>query len=57
MYARIIDAKGSLIREYRRTANGFPQKLAIDLFEKASGVYLLQIDAGGKMETFKLYKK
>lgn len=57
IYARIIDAKGSLIKEYRRTANGFPQKLNIDLLGKASGVYLLQVDAAGKKQSFKLYKQ
>jgi hypothetical protein len=54
--ARVIDAKGSVIREYHKTTNGFLQKLNIDLFGKASGVYLLQIDARGKQQTFKLYK-
>ena len=57
IHARIIDAKGSLIREYYKTGNGFPQKLSIDLFGKASGIYLLQVDAAGKKETFRLYKK
>jgi hypothetical protein len=57
IHARIIDTKGSVIQEYHKTANGFPQKLNIDLFGKAGGVYLLQIDAGEKKQTFKLYKQ
>lgn len=57
IYARIFDAKGTIIKEYRKTGNGFPQKMNIDLLGKASGVYLLQIDAAGKKQTFKLYKK
>jgi len=57
IHARIIDAKGSLIKEYRKTGNGFPQKLNIDLLGKTSGVYLLQVDVAGKTQTFKLYKQ
>jgi hypothetical protein len=55
--ARILDAKGSLVREYHRTGNGLVQKLSIDLLSSASGVYLLQINAAGKKQTFKLYKQ
>jgi hypothetical protein len=57
IHARIIDTKGSIIKEYRKISNGFPQKLNIDLLGKASGVYLLQVDAAGKQQTFKLYKQ
>lgn len=57
VYARIIDAKGSLIKEYHKKANGFLQKLSIDLLGKAQGVYLLQINAAGKKQAFKLYKQ
>jgi hypothetical protein len=55
--ARVLDAKGSLVREYRKTANGFLQKLNVDLTAKPAGVYLLQIDAAGKKQSFKLYKQ
>jgi len=57
LHARVINSTGSLVKEYHKTANGFPQKLNIDLFGKANGVYLLQIDAGDKKQTFKLYKQ
>lgn len=57
IYAKVIDAKGRLIKEYRRTANGFAQKLNIDLLMQAGGVYLLQISTAGKKQTFKLYKQ
>lgn len=56
IHARILDAKGSLVKEYRRTSNGFLQKLNIDLGKEAAGMYLLQIDAAGKKQSFKLYK-
>ena len=57
IHARIIDTKGSIIKEYHKMANGFPQKLNIDLLGKANGIYLLQVDAAGKKQTFKLYKQ
>jgi hypothetical protein len=57
MNVRVIDAKGSLVREYSRTGNGFPQKLNIDLFGNANGVYLLQVNTTGKKQMFKLYKQ
>lgn len=57
--AKILDAKGSLMKEMNVSATGFAQKLNIDLSPNyfASGVYLLQIDAGGKKQSFKLYKQ
>jgi hypothetical protein len=55
--ASIIDAKGSTLKHYKMNGNGFLQKLNIDLTMMASGVYLLQVDAGGRQETFKLYKQ
>ena len=57
IYVRIIDTKGSLIKEYRKKGNGFLQKLHIDLAEPPGGVYLLQTDAAGRKQTFKLYKQ
>lgn len=57
--AKIMDTKGSLVKEYHIAASGFIQKLNIDLSQNyfASGVYLLQIEAGGKKQSFKLYKQ
>jgi hypothetical protein len=57
--AEVYDAKGSLVKEYRITSNGFLQKLNIDLSANnyASGVYLLQVTVAGKQSSFKLYKR
>ena len=57
--ARLYDAKGSLVKEYRSAATGFLQKLSVDISANnyASGVYLLRIKAGGKEQVFKLYKQ
>ncbi len=54
--AVVLDAKGSVVKEYHKKGNGFVQKLIIDLTIQSSGVYLLQIDAGGKKQTFKLHR-
>ena len=56
LYTRIVDAKGSLVHEYSKSGNGFPQKLNIDLSTKPKGVYLLQVQSPGKTQSFKLYK-
>jgi len=57
--AGIYDAKGSMVKELTTTSTGFMQKLEIDLSSNAfpAGVYLLQVDASGKKQTFKLYKQ
>lgn len=57
--AGIVDVKGSLVKEYRLTADGFLQKISINLSGSsfASGVYLLKINAAGKEQVFKLYKQ
>ncbi len=54
--ARVLDAKGSLVKEYHKTGDGLLQKLEIDLGMSANGVYLLQVEAGGKSYQFKLFK-
>jgi hypothetical protein len=57
--ARVYDAKGSLVKEYRSETTGFLQKLSIDLSANnyASGAYLLRVDAAGVHQVFKLYKQ
>jgi len=59
LVARLFDAKGSLVKEYRITANGLLQKLSIDISQNiyASGVYLLETEAAGKRTSFKLSKQ
>lgn len=56
-HARVLDAKGSLVREYHTTGNGFLQKLVVDLTLNASGVYLLETEVDGKKQSFKLFKQ
>jgi hypothetical protein len=55
--AKVIDAKGRLVKAYHKTANGFVQKLSIDISLMPSGVYLLQVNANGDNQTFKLFKQ
>ena len=54
--ARVLDAKGSLVKEYHKTGDGILQKLEIDLGMSANGVYLFQVEAGGRTYQFKLFK-
>ncbi|HEU4470254.1 MAG TPA: S8 family serine peptidase [Flavisolibacter sp.] len=54
---RLLDAAGSLVKEYLRKGNGSVQKLRLDLSRHAAGVYLLQAEGGGKQQSFKLYKQ
>ena len=59
MTGNLYDAKGRLVKEYRTVANGFLQKLNIDISANnyASGVYLLRIQTGTTEKTFRLYKQ
>lgn len=59
LVAGLYDAKGSLVKEYRSKANGFLQKLSIDIAANnyAKGIYLLRVNAAGKQQSFKLYKQ
>jgi hypothetical protein len=58
LVADLYDAKGSLVKEYRSKANGFLQKLNIDIAANnyANGIYLLKVNAGDQQSSFKLYK-
>ena len=57
LYARVIDARGRLVKEYSVTGSGFQQKMEIDLSMLSNGIYMLQVKAGGKTNSFKLYKE
>ena len=57
--AAVYDAKGSIIKTYKKTGTGYLQKLTIDLATEpfAVGMYLLQINAEGKKVSYKIYKQ
>ena len=59
LHVNIIDAKGSLVKEYHTISNGFLQKLNMDLSGKqfANGVYLLETNVSGQLQTFRIYKQ
>lgn len=59
LIAGLYDAKGSLVKEYRSRANGFLQKLNINIAANnyASGMYLLKVTVGSQQHSFKLYKQ
>ena len=56
---KIYDVTGKTIKEYNSVANGFLQKMTVDLQDKlyASGMYLLEVSGGLKKQTFRLIKK
>ena len=56
---QVSDAVGRIIKTYELRGNGSLQKSAVDLSGKgyAPGIYLLQLKAGGRLQTFKLYKQ
>ena len=58
MEARIYDAKGRLVKQYRKPGSGSMQRLEVDLSPSsfASGVYMLQTVVNGRKEFFKLHK-
>jgi hypothetical protein len=55
---RIYDVSGRLVKESGAVANGFLQKLNVDLTagNYASGIYLMKIKSGNKEQSFKLHK-
>jgi hypothetical protein len=57
--AKVYDVNGRLVRQYHSLANGFVQKLNIDLHESqfAPGLYLLEVVSGEKKQLFKLMKQ
>ncbi len=57
--ATVYDVNGKKVKEYRSTANGFEQKIGIDLQEQkfAPGLYLLEAVAGNSKQSFKLVKQ
>jgi hypothetical protein len=54
--ASVYDSKGSIVKQLQQTANGFTQKLEIDLRGMSVGIYLLRADNGNQKQSFKLYK-
>ncbi len=59
MEVHVYDANGKLVQHYNEKGTGFLQKLTINLKEGAftNGMYLLQVTAGGKTTSYKLYKQ
>ncbi|MEQ1676173.1 MAG: S8 family serine peptidase [Chitinophagaceae bacterium] len=57
--AKVYDVNGRVVREYSTTADGFVQKLGIELSGSrfASGYYLLDVSAGDTRKSFRLVKQ
>jgi hypothetical protein len=59
MMVKVYDVTGKTVKEYHPIANGFVQKLSIDLHEPgfANGLYLLDVKSGNKKQSFKLIRQ
>lgn len=59
MHLRVYDAAGRLVQQQQRVATGFVQKLFVDLQDKhfAAGLYLLEVTAGDKRQSFRVLKQ
>lgn len=57
--AKVYDANGKLVKEYSAMADGFVQKLNIELTGArfANGLYLLDVRAGDNRRSFRLVKQ
>ena len=55
---KVYDVQGRVLKENRSIATGYLQKVSIDLTKSSypSGIYLLELEGGGKVQTFKLHK-
>jgi hypothetical protein len=56
---RLTDATGRLLLKRSSLGNGFSQKQSIDIRQAgyAPGIYILYVNKGGKIRTFKLHKQ
>jgi putative heme degradation protein len=56
---KLYDVTGKTVKQFNVTANGFVQKLNIDLHETvyANGLYLLDVKAGDRRQSFRLVKQ
>jgi len=59
MTVKLYDITGKTVKQYNLIANGFMQKLSIDLHEPgfANGLYLLDVKAGNNGQSFRLVKQ
>jgi len=59
VFISLFDAKGSLIRSFRKQGGGFMQKVVIDLSAGVypKGIYMLRLNMGSTSRSFRLYKQ
>jgi hypothetical protein len=59
MDVKLYDVTGKTVKQYNVTANGFVQKLSIDLLGTrfAGGLYLLDVKVGDRRQSFRLVKQ
>jgi hypothetical protein len=56
---KIYDVNGRSVKRHEETANGFLQKIVIDLSEKIypAGLYLINVETEQKKEVFRIIKQ
>jgi len=59
MAVLLPEIAGKEVKQYNLTANGFVQKLSVDLHEPgfANGLYLLEATIGNRRQSFRLVKQ
>jgi hypothetical protein len=59
MTVKVYNVNGKIVKQYHTPGNGFVQKLNIDLSNPgfATGLYMIEANAGEKKQTFKLIKR
>ena len=59
MNVKVYDVTGKTVKQYYLKANGFVQKLSIDLHEPgfANGLYLLDVMVGDRKKSFKIIRQ
>lgn len=56
---KITDGLGKTVKQWQLAANGFIQKIPVDLQDKSipSGIYLLEVNAGERKQSFRIVKQ
>ncbi len=59
IHVKVYDLNGKLVKQVRAVANGFVQKMTMDLSSTnfAAGVYLLEASVGERKEIFRMMKR
>lgn len=59
LQCRLMDINGKVLKQFRQPVTGFIQKVSVDMQSPAfaSGLYILEMKAGGQQQVFRLIKQ